>query len=263
MKNIGFFNDAFREINKGASFPEHLHERGYLLGATNYREGFYFAYTGSVLNSTFTPRYPTASQSINYVECHDNGVIIDKMVVSNPQESMETHLSRLLSLNTIVMLSFGVPFFHRGQEIGASKYGDGNSYKSSDKINQFPYTLAYKRSDMVSYFKALTALRKECLFLHETDPKVIKERVKFIDYSNGACAIEYNPDHDLAPYSYFKVFVNPTNEPMFIDLETPLKIVLNRAGYIAARSSEYIERVMIAPYSVIVLGLRQGDPGPK
>lgn len=185
------------------------------------------------------------------------------MAVSNPQEGSDTHLARLASLNTIVMLSFGVPFFHRGQEIGASKYGDSNSYKSSDKINQFPYTLAYKRKEMVEYFKALTALRKECLFLHETDPKVIKEAVKFIDYSNGACAIEYNPNLNLAPYSQFVVYVNPTSEPMFIDLDKPLKIVLNRAGYIAARSSEYIERIMVAPYSVIVLGLRLGDPGPK
>lgn len=263
LQNLGFFNDAFREINKGASFPEHLHERGYLLGATNYRQGFYFAYAGSVLNSTFTPRYPSAGQSINYVECHDNGVIIDKMAVSNPQESVETHLARLLSLNAIVMLSFGVPFFHRGQEIGVSKYGDGNSYKSSDKINQFPYTLAYKRREMVEYFKALTALRKECLFLHETDPRIIKERVKFIDYKNGACAIEYNTNHDLTPFSQFIVYVNPTSETMFIDLDKPLKIILNRAGYIAARSNEYIERAMVAPYSVIVLGLRQGDPGPK
>ncbi len=260
---LGFFNDAFREINKGASFSEHLHERGYLLGATNYRDGFFFAYAGSVLNTTFTPRYLDAGQSINYVECHDNGVIIDKMAVSNPQESIETHLTRLMSLNAIVMLSFGVPFFHRGQEIGVSKYGDQNSYKSSDKINQFPYTLAYKRSAMVEYFKALTAMRKECKFLHETNPKIIKEMVTFNSLALGASEIVYNPEFDLSPYSDFHVFVNPNSEPMFVDLNKPLKIILNRAGYIGARSSEYVERMMIAPYSVIVLGLRKGDLGPK
>ena len=74
------------------------------------------------------------------------------MTVSNASECKETHLARLLSMNTIVMLSFGVPFFHRGQEIGVSKYGDLNSYKSSDKVNQFPYTLALKRKEMVEYF---------------------------------------------------------------------------------------------------------------
>lgn len=262
-KELGFFNDAFREINKGASFPEHLHERGYLLGATNYRDGFYFAYAGSVLNTTFTPRYLDASQSINYVECHDNGVIIDKMAVSNPQESIDTHLTRLMSLNTIVMLAFGVPFFHRGQEIGVSKYGDQNSYKSSDKINQFPYTLAYKRSYMVEYFKALTAVRKECVFLHEKDPKKIKAMVTFNSLPNGASEIIYNPEFDLSPYTDFHVFVNPNSEPMFVDLKKPLKMILNRAGYIAGRHNEYIERTMVAPYSVIVLGLRSGDLGPK
>lgn len=260
---FAFFNDAFREIMKGGSFAENLHERGYMLGATNYRAGFYFAYAGSVLNTTFSPRYVSAAQSVNFVECHDNGVLVDKMIISNPQESADTHLERLLSLNTIVMLAFGIPFFHRGQEIGVSKYGDLNSYKSSDKVNQFPYTLAWKRKEMVEYFKALTTLRKDCKFLHETDPKVIKERVEFIDLSGGASAIIYNPEHDLSPYSHFNVYVNPTSEPIFINLDMPLKIILNRAGYIAARSQDYIERTMVAPYSVIVLGLQKGDLGPK
>ena len=260
---IGFFNDAFREIVKGGSFADNLHERGYMLGATNYRLGFYYAYAGSVLNTTFTPRYLNAGQSINYVECHDNGVLVDKMTVSNASECKETHLARLLSMNTIVMLSFGVPFFHRGQEIGVSKYGDLNSYKSSDKVNQFPYTLALKRKEMVEYFKALTALRKDCKFLHETDPKVIKNIIEFKDLPGGASQIMYNPDMDLSPYSHFNVYVNPTSEPVFISLEKPLKTILSSGGYIAARSKEYFERTMVAPYSVIVLGLRKGDSGPK
>ncbi len=261
--NWGFFNDSFREIVKGASFPEHLHERGYLLGALNYRDGFYFAYSGSVLNTTFAPRFLNAGQSINYVECHDNGVIIDKLPISNPEESIESHLARLMSLNTIVMLAFGVPFFHRGQEIGVSKYGDQNSYKSSDKVNQFPYTLAYKRKEMVEYFKDLIKMRRECTFLHESDPQVIKDRVTFENLDAGGAAIIYNADHDLAPYRIFNVYVNPNKEAIFVDLDVPLKIILNRAGYIAARSSEYVERVMVAPQSVIVLGLRAEDPGLK
>lgn len=261
--SIGFFNDSFREIVKGASFPENLHERGYMLGATNYRDGFYYSFSGSVLNSVFSPRYADASQSINYVECHDNGVIIDKLQVSNPEEGLESHLARLKSLNAAVMLSFGVPFFHRGQEIGVSKYGDHNSYRSSDKVNQFPYMLAYKRQAMVEYFKTLTAMRKELTFLHETDPKVIKERVSFIDLQNGAARIIYNPRHNLGPYQDFEVFINPTREAIFVDLDKPLKTILNQAHYIAAKSQEYIERAMIAPYSLIVLGLRKEDLGPK
>ncbi len=257
LPSVGFFNDSYREIVKGASFSENIHERGYLLGATNYRAGFQFAYCGSVLNTTFAPRYQNAGQSINYVECHDNMTTIDKLLRSNSNESLEVHLTRLQSLNTIIMLSFGVPFFHRGQEIGVSKYGDKNSYKSSDKVNQFPYTLAYKRSSMVEYFKALSALRKDCRFLHETDPKVIKELVNFKELPQGGAEIVYNPEFNLAPYNEFRVYVNPSSEPIFIDLEKPLKIVLNRAGYIAARSSEYIERVMVAPFSVIVLGERK------
>ena len=72
---------------------ENIHERGYLLGATNYRAGFQFAYCGSVLNTTFAPRYQNAGQSINYVECHDNMTTIDKLLRSNSNESLEVHLN--------------------------------------------------------------------------------------------------------------------------------------------------------------------------
>lgn len=261
MENYGFFNDSFRDIVKGPSFQEHLHENGYMLGAPHYRDGFCFAYGGSVINSTFTPKYLSAKQSINYAECHDNGTIIDKLSRSAPAESVDTHLNRLLSLNTIVMLSFGVPFFHRGQEIGVSKFGDLNSYKSSDKVNQFPYTLAYKRQHMVEYFKALVALRKDSPFLRETDPEVIKKRITFVLLDNGNLKIVYNVNHDLAPYKQFEVYINISDKPIFETLEHPLKVILNRSGYLKGLADQYIESVMIAPHSVIILGLRKDDKG--
>ncbi len=257
LPDVGFFNDSFREIIKGPSFAEHLHEKGYVLGAKNYVDGFCFAYAGSVINTTFNPRFSSASQSINFVECHDNGVLVDKMRVSNSHEPSDIHLERLMSANTLVMLSFGVPFFHRGQEFGLSKFGDLNSYKSSDRTNQFAYTLAYKRDDMVEYFKELVLLRKDCKFLHESDPKVIKDRVTYHKLENGGLHIEYNEEHDLAPYELFNVFINVSDKPLFVKLKTPQKVILNRFGYIGARSNETIERAMIPPYSVIVLGKRQ------
>lgn len=257
LPDVGFFNDSYRDIVKGPGFAEHLHEKGYVLGAKHYQDGFCFAYGASVLNTTFAPRFLTANQSINYVECHDNGVLIDKMAVSNKEEPIEVHLKRLMSANTLVMLSFGVPFFHRGQEIGLSKFGDLNSYKSSDRVNQFAYTLAYKRQDLVNYFKELVLMRKECKFLHTSDPKLIKELITFKKLNNGGLHIEYNKEANLDPYELFNVYINVSSKPLFVALSEPQKVILNNAGYIAARSEETIEQAMIPPYSVLILGKRK------
>lgn len=256
IPEIGFFNDSFREIVKGGSFASTINERGYLLGAENYRLGFKFAYLGSTTNSTFEPKFLSAAQSINYVECHDNGTLIDKLLVSNGDEDLPAILRRIQMINTVVMLAFGVPFFHRGQEIGLSKYGDMNSYQSSDKVNNFAYALANKRECFVDYFKDLTKMRKECRFLHETDPEIIKEMVEFCDLEKGGILISYKNISDRSPYKVFNVFINISDEALFVSLDNPQKIILNNAGYIQGLADNLIRNLMIGPQSIIITGLR-------
>ena len=159
-------------------------------------------------------------------------------------------------INTVVMLAFGVPFFHRGQEIGLSKYGDMNSYQSSDKVNNFAYALANKRECFVDYFKDLTKMRKECRFLHETDPEIIKEMVEFSDLEKGGILISYKNISDRSPYKVFNVFINISDEALFVSLDNPQKIILNNAGYIQGLADNLIRNLMIGPQSIIITGLR-------
>lgn len=258
---ISFFNDSFREIVKGGSFENSITEKGYMLGNASYRDGFKFSMKGSVTNHTFTPKFPGAWQSINYVECHDNGTLIDKLIVACPDEDTATHLRKIQSVNAAVMLAYGVPFFHRGQELGLSKYGDMNSYRSSDKVNQFAYTLVSKRKEMVEYFKGLTKLRKDCTFLHETRPEVIEANTIFKDLEAGGLHIEYKNTSEKSPYRVFNVYINISSSPLFIKLSEPQKIILNQAHYIEAKMDEYVQNVMLPKYSVIVFGLRNEDKG--
>ncbi len=136
LPNFAFFNDSYRDITKGATMDDKLKERGYLLGAFSYRLGFKFAWVGSCLDLVFPAKFRHADQSINYVECHDNGTLFDKIAAANGAETLSTRLKRLKLLNASTMLALGIPFFHMGQEIGLSKNGDLNSYKSGDKVNR-------------------------------------------------------------------------------------------------------------------------------
>lgn len=258
---ISFFNDSFREIVKGGSFENSIGERGYMLGNETYRDGFKFSMKGSVTNHTFTPKFSGAWQSINYVECHDNGTLIDKLIAAEPENDMATHLKKLQAINATVMLAYGVPFFHRGQEIGLSKYGDMNSYRSSDKVNQFAYTIVSKRPELVTYFKGLVRLRKDCRFLHETRAEVIANNTLFTDLEQGGVHIQYLNTSERSPYRIFNVYINISSSPLFINLDQPLKVILNQSDYIEAKTSDYVQNIMIPKYGVIIVGLRNEDKG--
>ncbi len=258
---ISFFNDSYREIVKGGSFENSITEKGYLLGNADYRDGFKFSLKGSVTNHTFTPKFQGAWQSINYVECHDNGTLMDKLIAAEPDNDMATNLKKLQLINSALMLSYGVPFYHRGQEIGLSKYGDMNSYRSSDKVNQFAYTLAGKRQSLVQYFSDLTRLRKDCLFLHETRPDVIEQSVTFSDLDEGGLHIAYKNTAKHSPYRLFNVYINIANNPLFLSLDQPQKVILNQTGYIEGKNNEYVQNIMVPKLAMIIVGLRNEDQG--
>ena len=76
---IGFFNDSFRDIVRGPNGFDRSKEPGYMMGNTDYLEGFKFAILGSCVDYCFKPRFASANQSINYVECHDNTTLYDKI----------------------------------------------------------------------------------------------------------------------------------------------------------------------------------------
>lgn len=259
LPTYGFFNDSFREIVKGGSFEDKLREPGYVLGAGHYRLGFKFAYVGSCVNLIFPAKFTNAKQSINYVECHDNGTLFDKIAISNAHEDEATRLKRVMLANAAVMLAFGVPFFHRGQEIGLSKFGDSNSYKSGDKINKFDYSILDERGDMAHYFSALTQLRKDCPFLRITDQKAIEKMVEFEDLDHDGILIDYVDAAHLAPYKKFKVIINPSTETLFYALEDYQKIIFNSAGYAQAKMDTFVKNLMVAPVSLLIVGLRADE----
>src|SRR5699024_10621745 len=128
MPNISFFNDEFREVIKGGSSDSVLVNKGFITG--NLYE------TERARNCIMAcNRYTSPDQSINYVECHDNATIFDKLYISNVEEGLNGILERQKNLTIVTLLSQGIPFIHAGQEFYRTKGGIGNSYNSPDNIN--------------------------------------------------------------------------------------------------------------------------------
>ena len=71
-------------------------------------------------------------QTLNYVSCHDDNTLWDRLKISNPTAS-EGDLIKMDKLsNAIVLTSQGVAFLHAGEEMLRTKQGIANSFASPD-----------------------------------------------------------------------------------------------------------------------------------
>lgn len=209
MPNIGFFNDTYREIIKGGTFD--LHNKGFAAGNNDNLAGVEYVMKGSTVNSPYPRRFNKPHQSINYIECHDNGTIFDKYVVSNNHEDESLILNRIKFANTVLMFSCGVPFYHMGQEIGQSKFGLENSYNVI-RVNNMSWKLVDERFWMVANFHMFVTLRKNRLpLLHVDDPAEFADVFKVGTTHEGIIYL-YGEGEKVHPYKKVYVLFNNSSE---------------------------------------------------
>ena len=159
MPGIAFFNDMVRDSIKGSTF--NIYDRGFSLGNTNKIQNLKRAVAGSVsLEPNGRGLFIEPSQSVNYVESHDNHTMWDKMALCNSHESEAIRKRRQMLATSIVLLSQGIPFLHAGQEFFRTKQGEENSYKSPDSVNWIDWERKHQYSKEMQYVQGLIELRK-------------------------------------------------------------------------------------------------------
>ncbi len=179
--NIGHFNDKTRELIKGATFDSK--QKGYALGSNARLDDIKNIILGSA-NNKFLFRYP--SQSINYIECHDNNTFFDKSVEALGKGVKEDEIKKRQRLATaMVILSQGVPFIHCGQEFYRTKQGVENSYKSPDKINQVDWDLVDENMRDIEVIRELIRIRKKYDLFRLTAPSKIRDYVELHTLESG------------------------------------------------------------------------------
>ena len=169
--SIAVFNDSIRDGLKGSVFS--LITRGYINGAPSKEAAnkVIFGLNGGK-STTGTSWSVKNAMVINYMSAHDNYTLWDKLEASNPDATRD----QLLAMNrlgaTIMMISKGTPFMLAGEEMLRTKDGDGNSYMSSDAINNIDWDALKADSDeyrMARFYADLIALREECGFFSDCD----------------------------------------------------------------------------------------------
>ncbi len=186
MTNIAVFSDDIRDAVKGHYSNEK--DRGFATGKegneetvkigivaatahpqVNYKKGnnSKFAYASS----------PT--QIINYVSCHDDLTLTDKLAISLEGASVEDRISAAKLAQTIVFTSQGTPFMFAGEEVFRDKQGVHNSYKSPDSINAIDWNQKKEYRDLFDYYKNLIALRKAHPAFRMTSAKDVAKNIVF------------------------------------------------------------------------------------
>ncbi|MFI5162161.1 MAG: type I pullulanase [Sphingobacteriales bacterium] len=188
LDKIAAFSDDLRDgVHGGWS---DVKEKGFVSGNAGLAESVKFGIVASVAHPQVDcskvddSKAPWASepyQTINYVSCHDDNTLWDRLKISNPTAS-EADLIKMDKLsNAIVLTSQGVAFLHAGVEMLRTKQGIANSFKSPDSINQLDWSRKAKYKAVFDYYKGLVALRKDHPAFRMPSAQMIREHLKFIE----------------------------------------------------------------------------------
>ncbi|MCI4056810.1 type I pullulanase [Bacillus cereus] len=250
MKGIAHFNDNIRDGLKGSVFEEK--ENGFINGKENMEDRIKKGITAGIDYDTNSSTYQDPEQVLTYVEAHDNHTLWDKLELTNPGDSDEVRTQMHKLSSSILLTSQGIPFLHAGQEFMRTKYGDHNSYKSPDSINQMDWLRRATFNNEVDYMKGLIELRKKYSAFRMTSAEQIKKHVSFIDAPKNTVAyiIEGNK------HEYFTVAHNANREAVEITLPSkgPWKVLVD--GKQAGSKPLYVvhdNKIKVPALSSIVL----------
>lgn len=265
LDRIAAFNDTFRDSVRGDLADNKDH--GFMQsgkGMTRVKQGIE-GMTG--ITSWGTP----VTQCVNYISCHDNLSLYDKLYISmyDGRGNYRVRREDLVRANklgaAITLTSQGIPFMLAGEEFARSKDGDHNSYKSPVSLNQIDWNNLNKYADLNEYYKGLIDIRqtvdiltdgkgeaeKTITYLEDAGDKVLGYTMKGKGNTHSLAVVFNGNEKEVTvtlPTGFAKTWVRMADE--------------NRAGVI--NLGEITDnKVTVAPYSCAILVNKTSFEGYK
>ena len=241
---VAVFNDTIRDGLKGSVF--NATDKGYISGdPSNARAaGVAFGIVGGDTN-TQSWRVDDA-MVINYMSSHDNRTLWDKLTLSNPDatDEQKAQMNRLGA--SILAISKGTIFWLAGEEMLRSKGGDGNSYKSSDEVNNLDWDALKTGSEVMAmrdFYRLLIEMRKENPFLRYAD-------VSCEIGNDGSLIVTYTENDAVVGIA----FINPTGvDASHMLPEGDWSVLINGAAVVTGESDEAVSGEIIVPQMSVYL----------
>ncbi len=263
MPGIAGFNDDFRDALKGNHGLKK--SKGFVSGLDLREEAVKFgivaatAHPQIVYDYVETSKGPWATepaQCINYVSCHDNYTLFDKLKMSLPKASGE-ELKKMVKLaGALLLTSQGIPFLQAGIDFCYTKGGNGNSYKSPDSVNQIDWERKEKYADVFQYYKKLIQLRKNHPAFRMKTAEEIRAHLNFcLQYQTGV--VSYCIEGKKVGDSWEKIFLffNGQNKPVAIPLPEGnyQQVVNGNDFYEKGEAENFSDEVTVEGISMVIL----------
>lgn len=254
VPEFGFFSDNIRDMLKGTVFNNTA--QGYVSGAS----GMMGSVRECFLARPSWCKNPT--QSINYVSCHDNMCLYDRLILSTPHGSVEERIRMNNLAAAFYMMAQGVPFMQAGEEMLRSKpLADGtfdhNSYASPDSVNSIKWDELNKAEyqKVYQYYQGLIAFRKAHSALRMTEGETVLANITpWEGLAENVAAFHINGGVNGEVSDGLVVIFNPNKESVVVMLPEGnwnVYITGERAGVEALASVQ--GAVAVEPISAMVL----------
>lgn len=224
LRNIAVFSDDIRDALRGNWAEGNL--GGFLTG-NGCEEIVKFGVVGATAHPQIdfaqlahsSAAYAVSPSSvINYVSCHDDPCVVDKLLAINPDFTNE-ELQRMAKLaQTVVFTAQGVPFIYAGEEVLRDKKGVHNSFQSPDSVNEINWSNKAIYADYYAYIRNLIALRKAHPAFRMGNAGDVAKAVSFLPVQ--ANLVAYTLNGTLANDTWSNIFVayNGNTHDVTVDL---------------------------------------------
>lgn len=251
---IGAFCDGVRDAIKGSVMD--VAARGFVNGGRHKEEQILHSVSGWCGKyRRFSAAAP--SQVINYLSCHDDMTIWDKLVFTlDPQKQYDKFSSQVLRANrlaaAICFTCQGRLFLLSGEEFGRTKEGEGNTYCSPISLNRLDWERAWQNRELAEYYQGLFALRKTLPALCDKSIEA-RDRILQSKILRSGC-VQVLLDNTGGNYRQLLLVYNASHTPQSISLTDGWFLLADGENSFLWREEHPVSQLEVSPVSAMILG---------
>ena len=263
MNGIAVFSDDIRDAVKGHYSDEK--DRGFASGKPGNEETVKIGIVASTAhpqvdyskgNNAKAPYATSPQQIINYVSCHDDLCLTDKLDISMEGSTEEERINTAKLAQTIVFTSQGTPFMFAGEEIFRNKQHVHNSFRSPDSVNAIDWNQKAKYRDLFNYYCNLIAMRKAHPAFRLTTAEEIAKHIKF-DETEADNLISYSITGNAGgdPWKEIKLVFNGANEAQSVKIKKDDWTIVAQDGQLDMNGIGHSNggTITVAPHTALIL----------